>query len=180
MQLHDQSPPPRSIWKIFIRGLSEQAQTGLLARLPIHEGAVLTDELIQAARRVAKAYDSRLEIRVNPAPTPGGNAVSVTFFDPSKPPQRIIVEARVQESMLVEKPAPACPSQDRPVTGLVQLAVVVAKDGTVMDITPLAGPDTLLDPAVDAVKRWRYRPMLLNGRPVEVQTTVDVSFAPGL
>jgi protein TonB len=49
----------------------------------------------------------------------------------------------------------------------------------VLEVDPLAGPDPLISSAVDAVRQWKYRPTLLNGRSVEVETTVDVPFPAG-
>lgn len=88
---------------------------------------------------------------------------------PPRPwPQRIRVEGDVQEPMLVEKVMPAN------ATGAIQLEVVVGKDGTVIEVRPVSGPELLIAPAMDAVRRWKYRPTLLNGLPVEVQTVVEV------
>jgi protein TonB len=112
-------------------------------------------------------------------PSACDDAVNVTVYDPASLPQRIRIEGSVQDSRLVEKVAPVYPSQceeDAYEAGAVQLSVVVGKDGTVKDVRPLAGPELLMDAAIDAVRWWRYRPTLLNGLPVEVQTTVDVSF----
>jgi Gram-negative bacterial TonB protein C-terminal len=198
MAISDRPQLPRPISRISFRGCSKETQIKLLAGMPIHEGAMLSDELLQRTLQVAKAFEERLEILVNQVlpreaylklpqeirnrvrPPASDDAVNVTIYDPASLPQRIRVEPRVQDSMLVEKvmPAPRQPEEDTPATGAVQLAVVVGKDGTVMDVKPLAGPELLLDPATDAVKRWRYRPTLLNGLPVEVQTTVEVTFTP--
>jgi protein TonB len=103
------------------------------------------------------------------------------FYDPASLPQRIRIDGSEQESMLVEKVMPVYPRQteeEARETGVVQLAVVVGKDGTVIDVKPVAGPELLIDSAMDAVRRWTYRPTLLNGFPVEVQTDVEVSFTP--
>jgi hypothetical protein len=166
--------------------------------LPIHVGAVLSDELLQRAREAAKTVDGRLEIRVGRTPPPlsreafltiperlrnkitppaCADAVNVTIYDPTALPQRIRVESSVQD-MLVEKVMPVYSRQDEGdahATGVVHLAIVVGKDGAVIDVKPMAGPEPLMDCAMDAVRRWRYRPMLLNGFPVEVQTSVEVS-----
>jgi outer membrane biosynthesis protein TonB len=92
-----------------------------------------------------------------------------------RPISRIEVEASVQDSILVEKVPPA--SVDR-APGVVRLTVIVGKDGTVLDATAQDGPSVLVDSARKAIMQWRYRPMLLNGFPVEVQTVVEVSVAP--
>jgi hypothetical protein len=102
------------------------------------------------------------------------DAVNVAVYDPASFPQRIKVEASVQDSMLVERVTPVDPPQG--VTGAVQLIVVVGKDGSVIDVKPVDGPQSLIDCAIAAVRRWRYPPTLLNGRPVEVQTSIEVSF----
>jgi len=41
----------------------------------------------------------------------------------------------------------------------------------------LSGPPLLIQSALDAVKQWRYRPYVLNGEPVEVETTITVMFS---
>ena len=66
------------------------------------------------------------------------------------------------------------------VCGQVILQAVVHKDGTVGDVTVLKSPGARLgfdESAIEAVKQWRYKPYLLNGSPVEVETTVDVNFS---
>jgi periplasmic protein TonB len=47
-------------------------------------------------------------------------------------------------------------------------------------IQVLSGHPLLVPAALEAVKTWVYQPTLLNGQPVEVETTVDVNFPPGL
>lgn len=160
---------------------------------------MLTDALLQGTLQVAKAFDAGLEILLNNAisredylklpenlrkkvaPPTVDDGINVTIYDPASLPQRIRVEGGVHETKLVEKVTPLYPAhleKDSPEAGVVQLTIVVAKDGTVIDVKPLAGPEALMDAAMDAVRRYRYKPTLLNGVPVEVQTTVDVSFTP--
>jgi protein TonB len=56
---------------------------------------------------------------------------------------------------------------------------VVGKDGRLRDLRFVSGPPLLQQAAMDAVKQWLYRPYLLNGEPVEVQTTVNIAFTLG-
>lgn len=44
------------------------------------------------------------------------------------------------------------------------------------ELTYISGPPLLIKAVIDAVREWRYRPTLLNGEPVEVETTIDVLF----
>ena len=60
--------------------------------------------------------------------------------------------------------------------GAVILQAVIAKDGSVEKVKVVQGQALLTDAAIAAVKQWRYRPYLLNGEPVEVETTITVNF----
>lgn len=90
----------------------------------------------------------------------------------------IRIGGNVQQANLVSQVTPVYPAQakqDR-IQGKVQLQVVIDKQGHVEDVSVLAGPEPLIQSAVDAVRQWTYRPTLLNGEPVKVQTTVEVNF----
>jgi len=60
--------------------------------------------------------------------------------------------------------------------GTVVLAATISKAGTIENLRVVSGPAVLQQAAVDAVKTWRYRPYLLDGQPVEVETSVSVVF----
>jgi len=60
--------------------------------------------------------------------------------------------------------------------GLVVLDAVIAQDGTVRRLRPVAGPRVLAQSALDAVQSWRYRPYLSGGQALEVETTISVDF----
>ncbi len=65
------------------------------------------------------------------------------------------------------------------VQGTVILQATISKSGTIENLRVVSGPAMLQQAALDAVKTWRYRPYLLNGQPVEVETTVNVVFSLG-
>jgi Gram-negative bacterial TonB protein C-terminal len=93
--------------------------------------------------------------------------------------QLTMVPADVMEQLLIHKVEPAIPEGgERPSPGrdVVILNAVIGTDGAVRKARPLSGPDTLASAATDAVKWWRYQPYLINGQPVEVETTVTVNF----
>jgi periplasmic protein TonB len=60
--------------------------------------------------------------------------------------------------------------------GVIVLDVVVGRDGAVIDVHPLNGPDVLAHAATDAMRWWRFEPYRVDGRPVVVETTVAVEF----
>jgi TonB family protein len=63
-------------------------------------------------------------------------------------------------------------------SGSVLLGAVIGKDGAIRSLVPLASTDRMFtNSATEAVRRWKYRPYLLNGEPTEVDTTITVNFA---
>jgi periplasmic protein TonB len=68
------------------------------------------------------------------------------------------------------------PAKMARIQGDVALSIIIAKDGTVRDVQDVSGPPLLVPAAKDAVMQWVYKPTLLNGEPVEVQTSATVHF----
>jgi protein TonB len=62
------------------------------------------------------------------------------------------------------------------IQGVVRLRIVITNIGEVKEIHVLSGHPALVSAAVDAVKQWQYSPTYFNGEPVEIKTTVDISF----
>ena len=78
----------------------------------------------------------------------------------------------------IEAPAPAYPREARAagIQGVVKLQVRISKEGSVMEATVLSGHPLLVPAALEAVKRYRYQPLTIEGKPYEVLTTVEVPF----
>jgi TonB family protein len=111
------------------------------------------------------AFSGVIGVVQNPVPTEGI-------------PQRVRVSASVEQGMLVKKVAPEYPAEakDKRIQGQVVLSVIVGKDGEVEHVALVSGHPLLAPPAIASVKQWKYKPYLLNGAPVEVETQVMVSF----
>ncbi len=60
--------------------------------------------------------------------------------------------------------------------GEVKLHAIIAIDGTIQSLEVVSGPPLLIQAARDAVRQWRYKPAVLNGQPVEVDTFINVIF----
>jgi protein TonB len=94
-------------------------------------------------------------------------------------PQRVRVSAGVTQGLKIKNVNPVYPQMAKiaRVQGAVVLAAVIGKDGTIQNLHVLSTASPLLNQAaIDAVKEWRYRPYILNGEPVEVDTQITVNF----
>jgi protein TonB len=60
--------------------------------------------------------------------------------------------------------------------GSVVLLATIAEDGTIRELKTISGDPMLVQATTDAVKQWRYRPYLLNGKPTRMQTQITVRF----
>jgi protein TonB len=93
-------------------------------------------------------------------------------------PRTPSISSRVMAGNLLDKTVPQYPEIARAarIQGTVVLQATIAKDGTIQNLRVIDGPPMLQQAAMDAVRSWRYKPYLLNGEPVEVETTVNVIF----
>ena len=84
----------------------------------------------------------------------------------------------VMEAMITNRVQPEYPSAARMTrtSGDVLLNAIIATDGTVQSLKVISGNPLLIKAATDAVRQWRYKPTLLNGQPVEVETLITVRF----
>ena len=98
---------------------------------------------------------------------------------PKAAPSRIRVGGNVQAASLVHQVVPVYPpiAKTAHVSGTVILHAIIGKDGMIQQLEVLNGHPLLQQSALDAVRQWRYQPTLLNGEPVEVDTTIDVIFS---
>ena len=106
------------------------------------------------------------------------HSLPVLAKTPEPPAKRIRVAARVVEANLIHDVAPTYPPEAgrARIEGAVVLLAVIAKDGSVQDVRVESGLPLLAQAAIDAVKQWRYRPYLVNGEPVEVDSRITINF----
>lgn len=93
-------------------------------------------------------------------------------------PSRVRVSQGVSTGLLIKKVQPSYPPLARQarIQGHVLLQAEISKDGTIENLKVISGHPMLSPAAIEAVKQWRYKPYLLNGEPVAVETQVDVNF----
>jgi len=94
-------------------------------------------------------------------------------------PQRIRISQGVTKGLLIHKEEPQYPSIARAarVQGEVVLSAVISTSGQIENLQLISGHPMLVPAALAAVRQWRYKPYLLNGQPVEVETTITVIFS---
>jgi len=92
-----------------------------------------------------------------------------------RPPQRVSV---MMEGLLIHRVQPLYPplAKAARIQGTVQLQAIIGKSGTIQNLEVLSGHPMLVSAAVEAVRHWRYRPYILNGEPVEVETQITINF----
>jgi len=118
-----------------------------------------------------------------PGGSMGGVMGSIIGGTPTAVPkvavQRIRVSQGVVAGLVIHKVQPNYPqlAKTARVQGNVQLAALIGKDGTIQNLHVLSGHPLLTQAALDAVKQWRYKPYILNGEPVEVDTQITVIFS---
>src|ERR1039458_7760393 len=88
------------------------------------------------------------------------------------------VPAEVMEKLLVHKVEPTYPPEARKenLQGIIALDIVVGRDGSVVSMHALNGPEVLARAAMDALRWWKFEPYRVNGEPAVVETTVAVEF----
>jgi TonB family protein len=115
------------------------------------------------------------------APVESG-ALPNLMASPSKAPtpvlQTLAISQGVSQGLVVKRVQPVYPASAMRlnIEGAVQLLATVSKSGDISTVKIISGDPQLARAAVDAVKQWKYKPYLLNGSPVEIQTQVTVNF----
>src|SRR5664280_2940587 len=105
-------------------------------------------------------------------------AVLVCGAAQSDPRQQVQVPQGTSQGLLISKVQPTYPPLARlaRIQGTVVLHALIGKDGSIQDLSVVSGHPMLIQAAMDAVKQWRYKPYLLNGEPVLMETTINVNF----
>jgi protein TonB len=113
------------------------------------------------------------------APIPGELMAQDKTARQPPAPLRIAVKGEAMKKTLVHKVNPSYPyeAMHQRVTGTVKLHVVIGVDGGVKLAEFISGPSVFVQPTIDAVRKWKYKPPTANGEPVEVDTTVEVVFS---
>jgi periplasmic protein TonB len=109
----------------------------------------------------------------------GGIVNSTAAIPKQVVPQRVRVSSGVSTGLLIKKVTPNYPqlAKQARIQGSVVLQAEISKEGTIQNLQLISGHPMLAPAAIEAVKQWRYKPYLLNGEPVAVETQVVVNFS---
>ncbi len=163
---------------------------------------VQTDIIDGALRTPTKIPDKIVKIieEESPAPNtgvfggvpggvPGGSAGGVlggmlsaaNSTAPKVQVQKVRVSQGVLQGNAISQPKPIYPAiaKSARISGSVVLAATIGKSGNIENLRLVNGHPMLVPAAMDAVRQWRYKPYLLNGDPVEVETSITVNFTIG-
>jgi protein TonB len=101
-----------------------------------------------------------------------------TPLPPRPSPPRILRTSVVMEGNLIHRVEPQYPAIARQIRlqGSVILKAIISREGNIERIDVASGQTLLARAATDAVQQWKYRPYLLNGEPIEVETEITVNF----
>jgi len=143
----------------------------------------MTPKQIAEAERLAREWKPKTGTLSGAAPADAGALVVVTLDEAKDVPaiqgaQRVRIPEGISQGLLVHQVKPVYPAVARAarIQGAVVLTALIGKDGAVQELELVSGHPLLVPAAMEAVKQWRYRPYVLNGEPVLVQTTINVNF----
>jgi len=156
---------------------------------PVHVPSKMMNDQLSAPARIPKnqmVQNAPPPANFNPSgmENMGGIGSNAGIYSAKGQP-RVVKSARpiaissvVAGTLVVQKVTPQYPTVAKlaRVSGTVILDLVIAKDGSLKELRVVSGPQMLWQPALDAVRRWRFRPYKLNNEPVDVETTVGVVF----
>lgn len=173
------------------------------AAAPVHVQHVVETDIVNGQLRTPSRIPKKIQQIVEDAPPPSMAASGVQGGVPGgvpggqlngvlggiisntpvavptlAPPKVVRVSSGVSQGLLTRKITPNYPPLARQarIQGSVVMEAMISAEGSIENLRVISGHPMLIVAAVEAVKQWKYKPYLLNGVPVEVQTTIQVNF----
>ena len=174
-------PPPPQVVKTVIKPVARLIQSGKLMQpraipkeVAVFKEAELPPDVISNTGTAGGVFGG----------IPGQGIIGGAALPPppkAAAPSRIKQGGNVTAASILTQTKPVYPALARQarIQGSVVLHAIIDKDGKVAQLEVVSGHQLLVQAALDAVKQWRYKPTLLNGDPVEVDTTITVTFTMG-
>jgi periplasmic protein TonB len=151
---------------VALASISDAPAVGVSYMVGAAEGVM--NSIVNSADRLTGGIVPAIATRISPP------AAAIPEPTPARRIGGDVLDARILERILPAYPALA---RQLRVSGVVQLAGIIDRDGRVKSLQVISGHPLLVKAAVEAVQKWRYRPTLLNGEPVEVMAPILVNFS---
>jgi protein TonB len=195
--LHPEALPTQMIATLMVAPSPPPAPPPAAPTPKVQAKSEMLSTQLQAPSRIPKAIKQVNEAAMPPSMTgvqgmeglssntPGGMTNIIGAIGTGRPavvkpraPISLNVSSGVMAGNLLEKTLPQYPSIAKAarIQGIVVLQATISKSGSIQNLRIISGPPMLQQAAMDAVRSWRYKPYLLNGEPVEVETTINVVF----
>jgi periplasmic protein TonB len=156
----------------------QTASTEISAPAPL----VVKSGNVHTSKATADAADAPAPSMIGIA-TPGAGATPADLVNgaangPAPVLQSVNISQGVSQGLLIRKVQPIYPKAalTMHIEGAVQLAATVSKSGDITGLKILSGDPQLAAAAIEAVKQWKYKPYLLDGQPIQIQTTITLNF----
>jgi TonB family protein len=129
----------------------------------------------------ALAQDQPSSPQDSPTPQSSAPETSTQKSVADETPRSVRMVPKAAQASLIYQVPPVYPpiAKTAHISGTILLHCMIGKDGTVQEVQYVSGPPVLMKAAMDAVRQWKYKPTLIDGKPVQVDTTVGVVFALG-
>jgi protein TonB len=107
------------------------------------------------------------------------DSTACSAINPIPPQEKAVTLKKITKGMIIHKVEPSYPAAAKRahIQGAVILCANIGKNGKITFLQAASGPPELIPAAMKAVKKWRYKPYLIDDEPVELHTTVKVVFA---
>jgi len=156
-----------------------------LVRTEMPGGQIFAPRTIPPNPYIAERQEALPEVNVASMDDGSGPAANNLFANQNQRPVvreqvrgPVRISGMVVEGLLLHKTMPIYPpiAVASRTQGTVILQATISRNGSIENLHVAGGPAMLQQAVMDAVRSWRYRPYLLNGEPVEVETTVNLVF----
>jgi periplasmic protein TonB len=194
--LHPEALPPQIIATLLVAPSPPPLPPRTAPVAKVQTKSEILNAELQAPSRIPKQINTVMESATPPSlqatgmEDPGGGTTGgignvldgigtgppiIVKQAPAKP---LPISSGVMAGNLLSRTLPQYPAIPRTahIQGVVVLQATISKTGSIENLRVISGPPMLRQAAIDAVQTWRYKPYLLNGNPVEVETTINVVF----
>jgi periplasmic protein TonB len=174
--LQKPEPQPAQSREPKVKAVSEIFENSLVAPriIPTHPRMIASDEALLSPAITGMGEGSGDGIKAMTTILNNSAARPVI----GQAARKTTVSSGVMQGYVLSRVTPIYPAIARAahISGTVVMQATISKTGSIVNLHVLSGPPMLQQSAMEAVRNWRYKPYLLNGEPVEVETEINVIF----